>query len=131
MDLGDVTAGERNDRRSASVRSVRIDHDGSARSLCLGQRVGKIGNLQAGYFAPVRIRKMPVGGQHGYLAEVGFDPDATIGIVRPADLDARSTAVIGNDLSLREGDKVADKRVGALARHIDPVFRNSLKLRVI
>src|SRR3984957_6902896 len=96
MDLGDVTAGERDNRCLASVRGVRVDHDGGACSFCLGQRVGEIGNLEAGYFAPVRIRKMPVGDQHGCLAEVGFDPDAAVGIVWPADLDARSAAVIGN-----------------------------------
>ena len=79
MDLGDVTAGERDNRCLASVRGVRVDHDGGACSFCLGQRVGEIGNLGAGYFAPVRIRKMPVGDQHGCLAEVGFDPDAAIG----------------------------------------------------
>src|SRR5580692_11422464 len=74
---------------------------------------------------------MSVRGQNGYFAEPGLNPYTAISIVRPADLDARRVSIIGNDLAARESHKVANESVSAVDRHVNPVFGNGLKLRVI
>src|SRR5271169_3076305 len=97
MHLGDITTGEGNHRRLASVRGVGSDQDRHAGGLCLGESIGKIGDLVPRYFASVRIRKMSISGQHGYFAEARLDAHTPIGIVRPPDLDAWCMPVIGSD----------------------------------
>ena len=48
MDLGNVTARERDHGCLAPVYRVRFYNDGSASSFCLGHSIGKIGDLVAG-----------------------------------------------------------------------------------
>src|SRR5271168_1849959 len=131
MDLRDIAAGERDDRRLATVGDVRVDKNGDTRGLCLGESIGKASNLVTRYLASIGIRKMSVRNQHGHFAETGLDAHAAIGIVGPANLDARRLPVIRDNFAAREGYKVSNENVGALRGYVDPIFGDSLKLGVM
>src|ERR1700728_4759690 len=131
MDLGGITPRESDHCRLASFRLVWIDQDCDAGSLRLGESIGKVGDLVARYFASIGIRKMSVRNQHGHFAETGLDAHAAIGIVGPANLDARRLPVIRDNFATREGYKVSGESVGALRGYIDPIFRDGLKLGVM
>jgi hypothetical protein len=69
------------------------------RSLRLADRICDICHLIADHLAPVLIRELSIGDEHGDLAECGVDPHAAVSILRPANLYARCVPVVGNDLA--------------------------------
>src|SRR5271170_1647275 len=73
---------------------------------------------------------MTVRHQHGELAERRFDPNPSIDIGWPSDLDSRRARVIGDRFAVREGKKAASEFGNLVRRYIYPVLRNGLKCRV-
>ena len=74
---------------------------------------------------------MAIGHQTGHAAEGRFDADASVGIGRSADFNARLVPVVRNDLALRESNEIADEVIGRIRREVDPGLGHGLQRRRI
>src|SRR5271170_306965 len=113
MDLGDIAAGELDNRGLAAVRCEGLDEHAGAGGSRFGERAGEIGHFVAGQLATIRPGQMAVRHNHNRLSETGFNTDAPIRLSGLADLDARRLAVVGYDLAMRERDKLMDESIGS------------------
>src|SRR5580692_4441068 len=124
MYLGNVAAGEFDDRRTSSIRSVRWNENRCAGLLRFCKRSVEIWNLVAGRFAPVRIRKLSVGNEYRDISEARIDTNAAVCDAGSTDFDARGVRIVRRHRASREAHEVATERIGYIRRHVDAILWN-------
>src|SRR5215472_1837029 len=130
MNLRDIPSWKLHENRFPLLSLVWRHDDLHAPCLGLGECVGKIRHFIAGHFPAVRIRKMPVGDEHGELSKLRFNPYPAIRVSRSPDFRARSMPIVRGYSAVRERKKVANEFVCFVSRDIDAIFRYRLERRV-
>ncbi|QHP68176.1 hypothetical protein EI171_13490 [Bradyrhizobium sp. LCT2] len=131
VDLGDVPAGEHDERSRPAARRVGFDQHRGAGVLRLAEGGCEISDFITRRLPTVGIGQMTVGDQHDHLPEWGLDPDAPVGQIGSSDLDAGRLRVVRDDLAAGEGKKTPGEGGGPVGRDVYAILRNPLEGSVV
>src|SRR5580658_6128101 len=127
VDLGNVATRKLHESRISVIRGVGSDQDRGSCHLRLCESIGQVRNFVSGCLLSVRIRNAESSHEYGYFAEGRLDSNASIGVARTPDLDARCADVIGDHFAMREGQETAKESRHSIGGHIDSVCWNGLE----
>lgn len=127
MDFGDIAAGELHEGCVPLISRIRGDQNPYPGCFGLGEGIREVRDFIAGRLASEGMRKMTIRYEHCQLAEVRLDPDSSISVIRPPDLDAGGMRVIGDNFAMREGKKALNERGSSVGGHIHAVFWDGLE----